>query len=123
MIRLNETFNFNVLTGYVSPQIPENTGLDPPQVSQLALLTFIDYQQVPVDEEQQVLYSEVVQNTAYVRIPISLPGFEEPGSHDLLVIKIDNPRVPLCVLQGLPDGYLFSPQVYTNRAAIEVLPE
>lgn len=121
-LRSGEEFQFNVLTGYTQPSLSENSTLPLPVVSRFALLTFLDYEQVPVREEQNVLYGELELGTAYTRIPIVM-GDIDPGEHDILVVKIDNPRIPLCLLpsQGVPDSYAFSRDIVHNRARLEVV--
>lgn len=121
ILKEGEPLHFNVLTGYAEPRIPTESNVKLPVVSRFALLVFLDYTQVPISAEHEVLYGQLSRGTAYTRIPISLENLER-GIHDILVVKIDNPRIPMCILQGPPDGYSFPRDAVHNRAAVEVLP-
>lgn len=108
------------LVGYASASFDAASGLEPLPASQFALLAFVNYQQVPISASKPVIYGEVLEDTLFARIPMLLPNDYPPGTHELMIVKIEHPRVPLCVLIGPPDGYFISPQVMYNRAAFEI---
>jgi hypothetical protein len=100
-IKPDAPIKFSVLAGY-----GDVTNLAAPYINELgssffSLLLFVDYRQIEIAPGQAIIYAKVDKNTAYARAPakIVLPS---PGKHQMLVLRINFPGVPMCVLQGPP---------------------
>jgi len=121
-ISATESVDFYLYAGYApvtNVNVPE---LLPPQKMPMAVLLFMDYQQIDIAPETLVLYGEVTDDTAYTRIGVTLPSPTTAGRHDILALRINYPGVPMCVLQGPFDGRIFPYSVDASRVAIEVTP-
>jgi len=123
VLAFDQSLKFNILAGY-SGNTASGQNLSDPEISHFALLTFLDYVQVPIASGKNVLYTEVKRDNAYSRIPIdlALKAIQPGTSHEVLVVRINYPRVPMCILQGAMEGYIFDFQTTYNRAAFEVSP-
>lgn len=120
-IPAGEALDFNILTGYFGIMSSTQQGKFPePEFARFALTMLVDYEQVPITAESDILYGKVGQDAAYTRIPLTLPAFEEPESHDISMIQIDNPRVPMCLLWG-PEFNTYSSDVTHMRVALDVV--
>jgi hypothetical protein len=119
-LTVNEPLSFNILSGY-SGNIDMGFDLPEPEVSNFALLMFLDYSQVPISPDEEVLYAEVDQTTAYAQIPVEIAGFESEGTREVMAVRINYPRVPLCILQGPVEGYFLNAETVYNRAAVNVV--
>lgn len=100
---INESAHFYALAGY-----EDVTNVDAPSLAELeesffSLLLFVDYQQVEVAPNQIAFYGKVDKDTAYARIPFEIPPLPE-GRHQVLVLRIDTPGVPVCILKGGGDS-------------------
>ena len=95
--------------------------MDELEKSFFSLLLFVDYQQVEVAPGQMALYGRVDKDTAYARIPLELPPLAE-GKHHLLVLGIDTPGVPVCILKGDPKGRILPNSIYGKLVGINVVP-
>lgn len=113
---------FDVLVGYIPTAVPENSDLEQPETYQFALLFFVNFEQVSYASDKWVLHGAVARGTAYSRIPVSLDVPQELTMQEVMVVKIDNPRVPRCVLSGPEDSYFFNQSLYYNRAAFQIVP-
>jgi hypothetical protein len=118
-VRLGKPVEFTIYAGYEGPGIVGGRQPLQPEDIQFALLTFLDYRQVDVALGVPVLYGEVSRDTAYTRIAARLPPPGESGRHDILVVRINYPRIPMCVLNGPPDGQTFPSQMEVSRVAID----
>jgi hypothetical protein len=115
--------SFYALGGYANVNRGEEapSDLELPPYSHFALLAFINYEQVPITEEQPVIYGMAPIDRLFTWIPITLDAPDELGLHELLMVRVNSPRVPMCTLIGPPDGLFINPQVTHNRAAFEVV--
>jgi hypothetical protein len=104
------------------------TNVDAPSLAELeqsffSLLLFVDYQQVEVTPKQMAFYGKVHKDTAYARIPLEIPPLVE-GKHHILVLRLDTPGVPVCILRGGgdPKGRFLPFSIHTKLVGIELLP-
>lgn len=119
-ISTGETLDFNILTGYFGMDVINSVEEQAqPEVARFALIGLVDYEQVPLRDDSTVLYGQVEQGTAYARIPVTMPAFEEPGRYDIAIMQVNNPRIPICVLRG-PD-YSYSQNINFIRVALDVV--
>ncbi|MBI5823860.1 MAG: hypothetical protein HZB18_07535 [Chloroflexi bacterium] len=114
--------HFFALAGY-----EDVTNLDAPPMDQLetaffSLLLFTDYQQVEIKPNQMAIYGKVNKDTAYARIPITINPLSE-GKHPMLVLRIDSPGVPMCILKGNPKERILPNSIYGKLVGINVLPQ
>jgi|GEM_PF-2198685 len=118
-----QPLEFNVLAGYSGKTVADQN-LPDPEISHFALLTFLDFVQVPIADNADVFYIEVDRDNNYSRIPIrlDLTGINVEIDHEVLVVRIDYPRIPMCILQGPMDGYFLNYEATYNRAAFGILP-
>lgn len=117
----DDPISINVLAGYSAAFFDASTGLQPLPSSRFALIALLDYQQVPLNSGNDVFYGEVLENTHFARVPITLDNPNQAGEHDLVMVRINYPRVPLCVLSGPPDGYTLNSQAIHNRVRFEII--
>ncbi len=85
-----------------------------------ATLLFMDYQQIEAAPGHTALYSKVTQDTAYGRIPLEIPPLPA-GKHHLLVLRINTPGVPMCLLIN-PTARTLPNSVTGALVGVEVLP-
>jgi hypothetical protein len=102
------------------------TNVDVPSLPELeesffSLLLFSDYQQVEIAPNQMALYGKVDKDTAYTRFSLELPPLSE-GEHRILVLRVDTPGVPVCLLKGNPKGRFLPNSVYGKLVGIKVFP-
>jgi hypothetical protein len=86
-----------------------------------ALLLFIDNQQAELLPHQTVLYGVVDKDNAYTGIPIEIPPLPE-GKHHILVLRINTPGVPYCLIRGEPTARILPFEVYGRLVGINVAP-
>jgi hypothetical protein len=122
-LNVNTPVRFYALAGH-----EDVTNVDAPSLAELeesffSLLLFVDYQQVEVAPNQISLYGKVDKDTAYTRIPLEISPLAE-GKHHLLVLRIDTPGVPVCILNGGvdPKGRFLPSFVDGRLVGINVLP-
>jgi hypothetical protein len=120
-VKSGEPFEFTIFAGYQGPTKREGVPGAAPENMPFALLTFLDYQQVDVRPGVRVLYSRVSKDTAYARIISRLPPLTL-GRHDLVVLRINSPGVPMCIQNGPLDGQIFPFYLEAKRVAIDVRP-
>jgi hypothetical protein len=87
--------------------------------SRFALVAFLNYEPIQLQDEENALYIEVSNDTAYTRIPVEVTPNLPLGRYDLIVMRISNPRVPLCVARG-PEGDITNTLVRGWRVSVEV---
>jgi len=120
-VRTNRSTPFYALTGH-----EDVTNLDAPSMAPLnesffTVLLFVDYQQIETVAGQMAFYGRVNSNTAFARIPLEIPPLPE-GKHHILVLRIDTPGVPMCILRGAPTERILPNSIYGKLVGIEVLP-
>jgi hypothetical protein len=112
---------FFALTGHqdvINVDIPQ---LEELRASFSSLLLFIDYQQIEISPNQLAIYGKVDKDTAYARIPLTIHSLPQ-GKHQILVLRIDTPGVPVCILKGDPKRRFLPHSVYGKLVGINVLP-
>jgi len=90
-----------------------------PVSSFFAVTAFLNGRQVPIKPDIPVFYGAVEPGTAYSFIPALVPEDLPPGRSELLVIRINYPRIPMCWLTDNGTGYYFDPGPYARRGGIE----
>ncbi len=118
-VQENTPTTFYALAGH-----QDVTNLDAPLVEPLeesffATLFFVDYQQIEVAPGQPAFYSKVDKDNAYGRIPLQIPSLPE-GKHRILVLRIDTPGVPFCVLKDKPTERIIPFSVHGRLVGVEV---
>lgn len=96
------TLDFFVLSGYENVTNLDAPYLSEPESSFFALTFFVDYQQVDVESGNRAIYGKVSNDTAYTTIQAKMNL--QQGKHHILVVKINSPGIPMCVLYGPPSG-------------------
>ncbi len=124
-VSVSEKLSFFIFTAYTSSIFDINTAAHPatPEEVPFALLTLLDGEQIDFAPEIPVFYGSVSKDTAYTAIPASLGPFDEAGQHELLVLRINYPGLPMCLLHGPSDGYGFDHFLRAQRVGIEVIQE
>lgn len=112
---------FYALAGYEDVNNLDAPSLKPLEESFFAILLFVDYQQVEVIPNYNVLYAAVNKDNAYTRIPIELSPLPE-GKHHILALRIDTPGVPYCLLRGDSKERILPFSIYGRLVGIDVLP-
>lgn len=116
----NTTLNFFALAGHQDVTNADAPDLEPLKTSFSALLLFVDYQQVDIAPDQTALFAKMDSDTAYARIPLTIPSLPS-GKHHILVLRIDTPGVPYCLLWNAPLGRILPHSVYGKLVGINVL--
>jgi hypothetical protein len=120
-VKENTRVNFYALAGHQDVLNLDAPPLEPLTTSFSALLLFVDYRQIEVAPGQTVLYGRVDNDTAYARIPMTINPLP-PGKHHVLVLRIDTPGVPMCILWGDSQNRILPNGVYGKLVGINVQP-
>lgn len=120
-VKTNAAINFFALMGHLDVINADAPNLEDLKTSFSSLVLFTDYQQVEVAPGQTAIYSRTENDTAYGRIPITIPSLPE-GKHSLLALRIDTPGVPMCILQGDPRSRILPNSIYGKLVGINVDP-
>lgn len=121
-VKENTPLTFYALGGHQDVINADAPHLEPLTSSFSAFLLFVDYQQVEIAPNQTVLYAKMDSDTAYARLPITLPPLPA-GKHHILVLRIDTPGVPMCILWDNPDERILPNSIYSKLVGVNVLPE
>lgn len=109
---------FKIKAGYAAYE--GLSSLLDPNFAHFAILLFKDYQQIPVNAENDVLYAQVDSDTAYSQLDITLEDNYPPASYELLAVRIENPTVPLCYLVNVKPGDNSGDGVNVQRVTLVV---
>jgi hypothetical protein len=120
-IQENTPLTFYALGGHQDVINADAPHLEPLKSSFSAFLLFVDYQQVEIAPNQTAIYAKMDSDTAYARLPITLPPLPA-GKHHILVLRIDTPGVPMCILRGDTHSRILPNSVYGKLVGINVLP-
>ncbi len=117
--KAHDTLDFFISAGYVeSSEELTQYGISP-QPSPFAILAFLDSKQVTLTADTDPFYGIVTPDNLYSYIPISLRTSNYHGKRDLLVLRVNYPRILMCWLKGDREGYQFDSNVYTMRVGVE----
>jgi len=124
-VPVGERLSYFIFTAYTDSIFGINTPTHPatPEEVPFALLTLLDGEQIDFAPDTPVFYGSVPKDTAYTAIPAHLTPFDETGQHELLVLRIKYPGLPMCLLHGPSDGYGFDHFLDAQRVGIEVIQE
>ena len=117
----NSSIEFFALAGHNYVENLDAPPLDELKASFFSLLILVDYQQIEIADNQMELYGKVDKDTAYSRIPIKLEHLSI-GKHTVLILRIDTPGVPMCVLMGDRKGRILPNSIYGSLVGTNVLP-
>lgn len=117
-LEAGETLAFNILAGRAATMSPNSSEEGEDTGSHFALITLLDYQPIAVNGEEPVVYAEVTSD-GYALIPVAVTPDLPPGQYDVLAVRINNPRVPMCVMRG-PQGMVFDANVDTHRVSVKI---
>lgn len=118
-VQENTSATFYALAGHQDVNNLDAPLVEPLEESFFALLFFVDYQQVEVVPGQPVSYNKADKDNAYGRIPLQIPPLPE-GKHRILVLRIDTPGVPFCVLKGDPGERILPFSIYGRLVGVDV---
>jgi len=103
---------YHVFTSAVSSHTP---------CDEFALVALLDYRLIPINASVDSPYYARVcdRRTARIRGEIEAPL--EPGPHELILLRIPNPQVPLMVIRARPkvDPFDYDPEI-SERVLIQV---
>lgn len=106
---------YHAFTSAVSSQKP---------CDEFALIALLDYRLIPINASVESPYYARVcdRRTARIRGEIEAPL--EPGPHELILMRIPNPHVPLMVIRARPkvDPFDYDPEI-SERVLIQVQDE
>jgi hypothetical protein len=117
----NQDIEFFALAGHNDVKNLDAPDLAELEASFFSLLVFMDYQQVMYAPDQMAFYGKVNKDTAYSRIPVKLSS-PLPGKHHLLVLRIDSPGVPMCLLLGDPTERILPNSIFGSLVGVNILP-
>ncbi len=118
----NNSVDFFILAGYENVINADAVYLTELESSFFALLLFVDYQQVDVSPEKNVIYGKVNKNTAYARIPAEV-GLLPSGKHHALVLRINLPGIPVCLIQETSEARILPLNITGSLVGIDVTPK
>jgi hypothetical protein len=113
--------HFHALAGHEDVTNIDIPLLEPLEESFFAILLFIDYQQIEVSPNRLAFYNKVDKDNAYGQITLKVPSLSK-GKHRILVLRIDTPGVPVCLLNGNPKGRILPNSIYGKLVGLVVLP-
>jgi len=116
---VQNTLDFYASVGYMESKERLAERDISPQLSPFAILAFLDSQQIAIASESNAFYGAVTPDTLYSFIPISIKTSYNEGRRDLLVLRVNYPRIPMCWLRGEQEGYQFDNGVYARRVGVE----
>lgn len=125
-ITSRERLQFSILVGFPIALSEEAskfgiTEKSDVQSLKFGLVTFLDYEQVTVtNTDENVFYGEIDNDTAYARIQAQLDPIALKGEHQLVVVRIDNPGRPQCVLTESENSLVPPSAVALSRVAVSV---
>jgi len=119
-ITAGDPFVLYAFAGYDS--FSEDNKTDPPQADTMALIAFMDYHPTQLTDNSPVLYGMVSSDTAWTSIPVELNLPSEIGPHDVMILRIPHPGVPMCLLRD-PEkmSYWFPEMIIASRVGISVI--
>lgn len=119
-LSVNDPLNFFIHAGY--PEVG-NQVLQPAN-AKFAILLLNDYKQIPfTDENSNILYVEVDDNTGYASIPVNLSSYNTLGLHHIIAIRVDNPGILSCHLNGAVDNQYLPADLTAMHVLINVVQE
>jgi len=119
-IPADDPFVLYAYAGYDS--FSEDNKTDPPQADTMALIAFMDYHPTPIGDNSPVLYGKVSSDTAWASIPVELNLPSEIGPHDVMILRIPHPGVPMCLLRDpSKSDYWYPEAVIASRVGINVI--
>lgn len=115
--------DFYILAGFLVSNNLDAVALSLPEQYPFALLAFLDENQTAIKPNLTVLYGLVARDTAYTVIPAQISVGTTVGRRNLLIVRIDYPGVPMCVLRGpyQEQSYVFNYSVFARRVALDVI--
>lgn len=119
-ISAGDQFEIYAFAGYDS--YSEDNKTDPPQADTMALIAFMDYHPTQITGNSSVLYGMVSSDTAWASIPVELNLPSEIGPHDVMILRIPHPGLPMCLLRD-PEkkSYWFPEMIVAGRVGISVI--
>ncbi len=117
-VSVKAPIDFNIYGGYEGFNIVNTPNLSMPERMRFALLAFMDYRQVNLTPDVPILYGSIAKDTS-TRIAAHLAPPAEAGHHDILILRINNPGVPMCILIGPPNGQSFPFPIEAQRVGID----
>lgn len=112
------TLEFFVLSGYENVTNLDAPYLSEPESSFFTLVFFVDYQQVDIESGNRAIYGKVSDDTAYTTIQAKVNL--QQGKHHILVVKINSPGIPMCILYGPPSGRILPFDVIATLHGVDV---
>ena len=104
--------SYHIFTAAVSSQTP---------CDEFALIAFLDYQPVPINAGINSPYYARVCDRHTARIQGEIEAPLEPSPHELILMRIPNPRLPFMVIRAQPgvEPFDYDPDI-SERVLIEV---
>lgn len=109
---------FFVFSGYENVTNLDTPYLPEPESSFFAIIFFVDYQQVDIESGNRAIYGKVGDDTAYTTIQARVNL--QQGKHHILVVKINSPGIPMCILYGPPSGRILPFDVIAALHGVDV---
>jgi hypothetical protein len=106
IVKPDEHLSFNVLVAYAGANAGANLNVVL-ETSYVALIAFVNGEQVTVNEDQYVVYAAVPLDEV-AAVPFTILAPNTLGTHELMVVRLDNPIIANCVLRG-PNGEYWFP--------------
>lgn len=119
-VPIGQPIDFYIYAGYEDIVISNYPDIPNANEQPFALILLDDYLQSAFSDETPVIYGIVSNNTAWSRIPVHYSPSHVPGSHQIVVVRINYPGFPACLLN--PEGRMYSVDVDLNRVWYEIVP-
>lgn len=120
---VDETIKFYASLGYMESKANLQKHSITPRNSPFALVAFLDGEQVPIQDDSLVFYGALTPDTLYSLLPISLDSSDQLGKRELIIVRINYPRIPMCWTRQdmvVPGGVYFDDLVYVKRVGVDV---
>lgn len=119
-VSFGQPIDFYIYAGYEDIIFSDYPNIPNANEQSFALILLDDYRQSAFSDEAPVIYGIVSNDTAWSRIPIHYFPSQTPGSHQIVIVRINYPGFPACLLN--PDGRMYPYTVHLSRVWYETVP-
>jgi hypothetical protein len=120
---VTKELGFYISAGYMEQYDKQAEHNITPQSQPFALIALLNYIQIPILDDKQVFYGLLSPYNSYSFIPMNIDLSNHSGKKELLIIRINYPRIPNCLLlpvPGGPEGFSFYSSIDVIRHGIDI---
>lgn len=120
-VRPGASVNYYIVLGFAEAHRDDDGDIQQPDKQTFALLALLDYEPVDILPGNRVLYGVMPREYAYTKIAsnISMPSL--PGRHNLIIVRINYPGFPMCLMRSTKDELRLYDFLTVFRGSIDVI--